>query len=325
MTGKLTRALLEALDLSALSEIASAMRARAAKIESEESRFPHRLRFPAGGDEWTGPASDALQARSTTTGRIYGELHSCLANTASQLDQAEGYISNSRGTTLEYIEGAEKDAITLQTSDGMLWPCGEPFTVADDFTVQVKALPTYFPQQVFDVLRIMALNIEIGLKNLVQQLEELADMWAGKIKEAIDLSKLALDSKGRPFESYDPSKTAHVQAAAIADGTMAVPSDPKQLHDLWEQLSPKEKDDIYARYHDIGNHGGIPFAPEDGRGRDHYNQMHLQEITEQKQHQLDDLRQHPPPAPLTSEGRLSTSIRRTTRTGKRNAQISKTR
>jgi uncharacterized protein YukE len=298
MSGTLTRALLEAMDPSALGEIASAMRTRAGKIEPEEAQFPHRLRFPAGGDEWTGQASDALQARATTTGRIYGENHARLIDTAGQLEQAEGFIGGSRNTLLQLIEGVEKDSITLQTNDGLFWPCGEPFTVADDFTVKVKPLPTGYPQQIFDAVNLLAAELDIDVKNLVRQLEELSDTWAGKIKQALDLSKLALNTKGQPFEPYDPSKTAHEQAKAIAAGRMDIPSDPKQLHDLWEQLSPKEKDDIYERHHDIGNHGGIPFDPPgDHRGRSYYNERHLGEITEQKQQQLDDLRRHEPPGP----------------------------
>lgn len=52
-----------------------------------------------------------------------------------------------------------------------------------------------------------------------------------------------------------------------------LPDDPNQFRDLWDQLSPQEKDWLYQQDHSIGNHGGMPFVD-----RDHYNRMHLNEL-----------------------------------------------
>ena len=64
-----------------------------------------------------------------------------------------------------------------------------------------------------------------------------------------------------------------------------LPEDPKQFADLWQQLTPEEKDWLYSRDHNIGNHPGMPWDPSDPAdpnnfhlGRDHYNQMHLPEL-----------------------------------------------
>ena len=49
-----------------------------------------------------------------------------------------------------------------------------------------------------------------------------------------------------------------------------LPTDPKQLHDLWDKLTPEEKDWLYSQNHNIGNDNGM--ATDD---RDHYNRLNL--------------------------------------------------
>ena len=49
-----------------------------------------------------------------------------------------------------------------------------------------------------------------------------------------------------------------------------LPTDPKQLHDLWDKLTPEEKDWLYSQNHNIGNDNGMPTAD-----RDHYNRLNL--------------------------------------------------
>jgi alpha/beta hydrolase family protein len=52
-----------------------------------------------------------------------------------------------------------------------------------------------------------------------------------------------------------------------------LPEDPQKFTELWEQLTPEEKDWLYQRDHFIGNHPGMPFAD-----KDLYNQRHLPEL-----------------------------------------------
>jgi hypothetical protein len=54
-----------------------------------------------------------------------------------------------------------------------------------------------------------------------------------------------------------------------------LPEDPKQFTDLWNRLTPEEKDWLYSRDHNIGNHPGMPCDPADHLGADHYNQLNL--------------------------------------------------
>jgi Alpha/beta hydrolase len=75
-----------------------------------------------------------------------------------------------------------------------------------------------------------------------------------------------------------------------------LPDDPKQFGDLWKQLTPEEKDWLYSRDHNIGNHLGMPWDPSDPQdannfhlGRDHYNQLHLPELQANAQADVDRL------------------------------------
>ncbi len=75
-----------------------------------------------------------------------------------------------------------------------------------------------------------------------------------------------------------------------------MPEDPKKFADLWNKLTPDEKDWLYNQDHDIGNHDGMPWDPADHLGKDHYNRLHLPELEQQTQadvdrmqHSLDEL------------------------------------
>jgi hypothetical protein len=80
--------------------------------------------------------------------------------------------------------------------------------------------------------------------------------------------------------------TPHDNRPEIQDAlSRPLPGDPKQFHDLWDQLTPEEKDWLYQHDHSIGNHGGMPFVD-----RNHYNRMHLNELQQANQAEVDRLR-----------------------------------
>ncbi len=66
-----------------------------------------------------------------------------------------------------------------------------------------------------------------------------------------------------------------------------LPDDPKKFNDLWNQLTTEEKDWLYSRDHDIGNHPGMPWDPEDHLGKDHYLRLRLPELEQQTQADID--------------------------------------
>ena len=66
-----------------------------------------------------------------------------------------------------------------------------------------------------------------------------------------------------------------------------LPNDPRQFSQLWNQLTPEEKDWVYGQDHGIGNHAGMPWDPPDHLGKDHYNRLHLAELEQQAQSDVD--------------------------------------
>ncbi|WAJ47095.1 alpha/beta hydrolase [Mycobacterium sp. Aquia_216] len=68
-----------------------------------------------------------------------------------------------------------------------------------------------------------------------------------------------------------------------------LPEDPKQFADLWNKLTPEEKDWLYNQDHNVGNHSGMPWDPPDHLGKDHYNRLHLPELQQQAQADVDRL------------------------------------
>jgi hypothetical protein len=66
-----------------------------------------------------------------------------------------------------------------------------------------------------------------------------------------------------------------------------LPDDPKQFNELWNRLTPDEKDRLFRRDHSIGNRAGMPWDPPDHLGKDHYNRLHLAELEQRIQSDID--------------------------------------
>jgi hypothetical protein len=87
-------------------------------------------------------------------------------------------------------------------------------------------------------------------------------------------------------------------AITVADGgtpevqralPQSLPQDPKQFNDLWNTLTSMEKDWLYSQDHHIGNHPGMPWDPTDHLGKDYYNRLHLSELNQHGQADVDRL------------------------------------
>ncbi|WP_243841370.1 alpha/beta hydrolase [Mycobacterium sp. DL592] len=89
------------------------------------------------------------------------------------------------------------------------------------------------------------------------------------------------------------------------------PDDPKQFADYWQSLSTQQKDYLYNRDHNIGNHPGMPAGNDLYPGADHYNRLNLADqlrTAHAAQAQADALKaQHPqwasgqnPPTPRSA-------------------------
>ncbi|MCX2929871.1 alpha/beta hydrolase [Mycobacterium sp. CVI_P3] len=85
--------------------------------------------------------------------------------------------------------------------------------------------------------------------------------------------------------------TPHDNRPEIQDAlNKPLPEDPNEFRDLWTQLTPEEKDWLYSRDHNIGNHPGMPWAGDHSNpGKDYYNRLHLPELQQNAQAEVDRL------------------------------------
>lgn len=70
-----------------------------------------------------------------------------------------------------------------------------------------------------------------------------------------------------------------------------LPQDPQKFEDLWNQLTPEEKDWLYAQDPSIANNPGMPWDPPDGLGKDHYNRLTLDAMIADTQANIDRIHQ----------------------------------
>lgn len=70
-----------------------------------------------------------------------------------------------------------------------------------------------------------------------------------------------------------------------------LPTDDQEFEDLWNQLTPEEKDWLYQQDPFIANNPGMPWDPPDGLGKDHYNRRHLDSLISDAQADVDRLQQ----------------------------------
>jgi hypothetical protein len=139
----------------------------------------------------------------------------------------------------------------------------------------------------FDGPPIQALIAEIQLQPRLDAIVAEADSADLKLACAIDMADGDLSIPAGPYDNRP-----WIQDAL----SRPLPDDPKQLNQLWNQLSTDEKDWLYRQDHSIGNHAGMPWDPPDHLGRDHYNRLHLAELAQQSrsdvtaiQHHIDEL------------------------------------
>lgn len=68
-----------------------------------------------------------------------------------------------------------------------------------------------------------------------------------------------------------------VLSSSGASGPPSLPEDPAQFYRLWRSLSRPQRDELYRRDRNVGNHPGMPVGTDADPGSDYYNRRHLAE------------------------------------------------
>ena len=130
------------------------------------------------------------------------------------------------------------------------------------------------PSSNFDGLPTEALIAEMQLQPRLDTIVAEANSADQELAHAINMA-----DGDRPIPPGPHDNRPLIQDAL----STPLPDDPKQFNELWNQLTPEEKDWLYSQDHDIGNHAGMPWDPPDHLGKDHYNRLHLAELEQQSQ------------------------------------------
>jgi hypothetical protein len=173
-------------------------------------------------------------------------------------------VAQAAGKAADDIERVQSDLRTLRNDAAELRMTIDP--LANKIVPTSKALPT---------------EILLGEMQLQPRLNAvLAEATAvdGELAAAINMADGDVPIPAGPHENRP-----EIQQAL----SKPLPTDPKQFADLWNQLTPEEKDWLYSQDHDIGNHDGMPWDPPDHLGKDHYNRLHLPELKQQAQADVD--------------------------------------
>ncbi|EUA08457.1 alpha/beta hydrolase family protein [Mycobacterium kansasii 732] len=117
-------------------------------------------------------------------------------------------------------------------------------------------------------------------KAAVGQLEATRNGYSATLQNS--LSSLRADG-------YDP---ASIQAVEGPQSPVPVlPDDPQQFAQAWNALTPEQKDAEYHQNPFIGSHPGMPWDPPDHLGKDHYNRLHLSDLQQHTQADVDRMQQ----------------------------------
>ena len=136
------------------------------------------------------------------------------------------------------------------------------------------------PSATFNGPPIEALIAEMQLEPRLNAILEQANAIDAELATAINMADGDIPIPPGPHDNRP-----HISVALSGP----LPDDPKKFNELWNQLTPEEKDWLYGQDHNLGNHAGMPWDPTDHLGKDHYNRLHLHELAQQTEAGVDRL------------------------------------
>ncbi|MEV0508575.1 alpha/beta hydrolase [Nocardia tengchongensis] len=210
-------------------------------------------------NQWKG-AGAAAASEKAMAHKLHGNhLATTIVDVADKYNIYGASLGDTRTSLLKILDVEMKDS-------GM--------TVDDDGTVHAPQVPADSGQRYSatkpltqQMLDGQASGYESRIKNLLTQFGD-GETAAAKAITA-DLQTLG------DYEKKPDGAPIRSNVQDILDGKTSLPTDPKQLHDLWGTLTPAEKDALYEKDQYLGNRDGLPAVD-----RDHYNREKLDdEIT----------------------------------------------
>src|SRR5271168_1991253 len=175
-------------------------------------------------DSWEGATAEA---RKHTNASIRQDLDAH-GNESLAVAQAAGKAADD-------IEKVQSELRTLQHDAAELHMTIDP--VSNKIIPTSKALPTEI------------MMAEMQLQPRLDKILAEANAVDSELAAAINMADGDAPIPQGPHENRPEIQKALSQP---------LPEDPKKFADLWNQLTPEEKDYLYVQDHDIGNHDGMP-------------------------------------------------------------------
>lgn len=250
-----TLADVERWDALAVRDVSKALAKRGAsagEVRAGLTKLPLIASWQGSGGDAARASLDKLSAYLAAHGEEMARVSTATGNAADEIERVRA--------TLQRIQSdARQEGFSIDLATGEVTPLDKA-RVGD---------PIYALQQA---------DLEVRIK----------DLLAAANKADTDLAQ-AIASAGSDANTAGQPETRPDVLDALSK---PLPDDPEQFHDLWEKLTPEEKDALYQRDHSIGNHNGMPTVD-----RDYYNRLALGDELNQAQAaqaQADALRrQHP--------------------------------
>ncbi|ADG97273.1 protein of unknown function DUF1023 [Segniliparus rotundus DSM 44985] len=231
---------------------------------------------PSQNHQWTGKAEQAAEGRADRLGQEANAMSGDFTKVGTTLSSFADTVDRCcelANDAIQHVIGFDQ-VVPMEVSEDL--KASDPHF---DLAIAHAAFPDRMRKERTEALQ----KGQAAIDEYVRQMQDAATQAAQTIKDSFAHAADAVPA------AEALGKRGHDIAKGIADGTIPLPTDPHVLHDLWMNLSEQEKDEIYKRYPDIGNHGGIPFAD-----RDKYNRQELPKIAKRKNDELEAWeRQHP--------------------------------
>lgn len=208
-------------------------------------------------NSWQGEAAAAASARGLSQELAGNHLSETVVTLA---DHFNGYGSE--------LDGYRTALLTIV--DGELPFAG--LSVDDDGNVTAPTLPSASSSAANSIAAALvqqalhghAAGFQARIKTLLARFGDTENKAAQAITTELQLLGV--------YEKTPDGPPVRSQVQDILDGKTQLPTDPRQLHDFWQTLTPAEKDALYQHDQYLGNRDGLPAVD-----RDHFNRMKLQD------------------------------------------------
>jgi Alpha/beta hydrolase len=251
----LTLADIDKWDPSAIRDVSTALHKRGAsanEVKAGLTKLPLIATWQGNGGDAARASLDKLSGYLATHGEEMAKVSTATGESADDIDRIKLSWQGIKSD-------AQHEGFSIDPVTGEVTPLNKA----------MMGDPMYALQQA---------DLEVRIKNVLTAAND-ADA---------DLTR-AITSAGGDAATADQPETRPDVLEALSN---PLPTDPKQLHDLWEKLTPAEKEALYQRDHLIGNRDGMPVVD-----RDYFNRQTLgEELTQAQaaQAQVDALEnQHP--------------------------------